>query len=384
MVAGQEHVESRPAVGIEPQGRLDYIDGLRALAALWVVVHHMIEVAEPRRLMNVPVLGWTVRSFGFGQFPVMVFLMLSGFCLYYPCVRRDVDSPQLTTSNGAFFARRWRRIAPPYLWAGAFCLALVAIPAFQGGHWVPLRELNWQIILSHLFFVHNLFPSTSGAIDYPMWSIGLEFQLYLLFPIAVWAVRRFGWRPVLAVTLALAVVTHAGYRHVPGGLGSIVRDGPLAYIEVLTLGMLAAWLTVRRRSVAPAWALVAVMILGAAAIRFGSGNGIVHDLATSAAAFALLMLCVNARGAATNVLSRPTLVKIGLFSFSLYLIHAPVLRVLEVGLGRLGIAGDWQFLALTVIGIPVILAVSYGFHCAFERPTMRPRQRAVAPVAAAV
>jgi len=52
-------------------------------------VHHAIETSIPAAALNVPVLGAVVASLFFGQFLVMVFLMLSGFCPYYPCVRKE-------------------------------------------------------------------------------------------------------------------------------------------------------------------------------------------------------------------------------------------------------------------------------------------------------
>jgi len=71
------------------RSRLEYIDGLRALAALWVALHHVAVTSVPSEMLKMPVLGPVVASLFFGQFPVMLFLMLSGFCLYYPYVRRS-------------------------------------------------------------------------------------------------------------------------------------------------------------------------------------------------------------------------------------------------------------------------------------------------------
>src|ERR1700682_4734605 len=76
--------------------RLDYLDGLRALAALWVALHHVIETSIPRTALSSPILGPLLGSLFFGQFPVMVFLMLSGFCLYYPYVRKNPTRPEFT------------------------------------------------------------------------------------------------------------------------------------------------------------------------------------------------------------------------------------------------------------------------------------------------
>jgi peptidoglycan/LPS O-acetylase OafA/YrhL len=378
------HAEAVVAARAQPVAqRVEYVDGLRALAAIWVVLHHTLEVAAPATLLRAPVLGPVVQSLAYGQFPVMVFLMISGFVLYYPCVRRNRESPRVTTTTAVFYRRRVRRIAPPYLWAGAFCLAMVAVPALQGGPWVPLRDIGWANIGAHLGFVHNLFRSSATSIDYPMWSIGLEVQLYVLFPLLVWAFVKLGTRVVLPATLVLAVVVYGTYKHMPAGIGFAVRSGPLAYLEIFALGMFAAAQTVRGRTMAPRWSWVVIAIAGFTAIRFGSGNGLVHDLATAAAAFSILMLCVGAGSATSRALSTRWLVGIGVFSYSVYLIHAPVLHVLDLSLDNLNVPNDLQFALLVAIGLPIILAVSYGFHRAFERPFMRTNTSAGAvPVAA--
>jgi peptidoglycan/LPS O-acetylase OafA/YrhL len=178
------------ALTIAPVRRLEYIDGLRATAALWVLFHHTIETCEPRVAMSMPVAGPVLSSLFFGQFPVMVFLMLSGFCLFYPCVKKNLPEPKLSVSYGSYLLRRGKRIAPPYLAALAFCVMMSFIPTLQVGRWKMVGPIDQWTILSHALFVHNLIPSHATKIDYPMWSIGLEWQLYLLFPLLIWAFRR--------------------------------------------------------------------------------------------------------------------------------------------------------------------------------------------------
>jgi peptidoglycan/LPS O-acetylase OafA/YrhL len=367
-----------------PAPRLEYIDGLRAIAALWVVLHHTIEVAEPRRLLGLPAVGPVVQSLSYGQFPVMIFLMLSGFVLYYPCVRRDPARPRLTTSVGTFLRRRYTRIAPPYLWVMGICLVLVAIPVFQSVAWIPLSDMTWPIVGSHLVFAHNLFPDYATRIDYPMWSIGLEFQLYLLFPLMVWAFLKMGGRVAVLASLTLAAVVFASYKHLPSGIGFALRNGPLAYLGIFALGMLAASITVRGVKLAPKWLWITLAVLGLGLVRFGSGNGFVHDVSTAAAGFAILMLCVDASAATCRTLSARYLVGLGFFSYSLYLVHAPVLHIMDVALDNLHVRPDVQFVLLVVVGLPVILAASYGVHLAFERPFMRTRRAPAAPRVAPV
>jgi peptidoglycan/LPS O-acetylase OafA/YrhL len=361
--------EERPQP-VVAASRLEYVDGIRALAALFVFFHHTIETAEPVRALSVPILGPVLKSLFFGQFPVMVFLLLSGFCLYYPCVRRNPGQPVLTTTFREYLKRRARRIGPPYLAAGVLCLVMISFPAMRVGKWVEAGDVNAGAIISHLLMVHNLFPAYSGRIDYPMWSIGLEWQLYLMFPLMIWGFRRFGGLRTIAAALAMTMGIRVLNHRLPSGAYAVLRDGPLAYLEIFGAGMLAAVVTVRGQRIAPRWVLSAVVIAGFATVRLGSSNGLIHDIAATAAAFCLLVLAVDPAGRVGRVLSTPWLVKIGLFSYSLYLMHAPVLHLCAMALRRLPLSADARFLILSVACLPIILAACYGFHLVFERPFM--------------
>jgi peptidoglycan/LPS O-acetylase OafA/YrhL len=358
--------------------RLEYIDGLRALAALWVAIHHAAETSVPSVILKTPVLGPVVASLFFGQFPVMVFLMLSGFCLYYPYVRGAVR-PSFS-GYAIFLRRRWTRIAPPFLWAIVLCLPLVAFPALNIGKWADVSTLDPYVIGSHLLLIHNLIPTHATKIDYPMWSIGLEWQLYLLFPLMVLAFRRVGAAATFGATLLIAAAIRATYRELPVPLGAVLHDGPFSYLEMFAVGMAAAALAIHGRQLLPKWVLGLTVLVGLAIVRLGTGNGLVHDLATAVAFFAVLQLALNPAGFVASFLGSSWLSRLGVFSYSIYLIHAPLLHLSWFTLRRLDFSDDLNFVLLVVIFLPFIVAASYYFHCVFERPFMRlPSNRASVP-----
>jgi peptidoglycan/LPS O-acetylase OafA/YrhL len=362
--------------------RLDYVDGLRALAALWVAVHHTVELSVPAKALNTPVVGPIVGSLFFAQFAVMFFLLLSGFCLYYPCATKNPDSPTLPLPYGTYLFRRAYRIAPPYLCALAFCLVLGAVPALQCGHWEGVGTTDAGVILTHLFFVHNLIVTHATKIDPPMWSIGLEWQLYLLFPFLVWLFRK--TRPVIALglLLAVAVVIRATFRGLPNVPSAILRAGPFSYLELFGAGMIAAHITVQRRTIAPRWVLGTMAALGFAVVRLGSGNGLLHDLGAGSAAFCLLLLAADPRSATARLLSRPMLVRIGVFSYSIYLMHAPLLQLFWFALRPLRLSADARCLVLVAGCLPIIVVLCHVFHRLVERPFMQRKPAAkVAPLA---
>jgi peptidoglycan/LPS O-acetylase OafA/YrhL len=352
--------------------RLDYVDGLRAIAALWVVLHHAAETSVPARTLSVPWVGPIVATLFFGQWAVIVFLVLSGFCLYYPCARKDPAQPRLSSGYGRYLARRWFRIAPAYVAACLLCLLMAAFPSLRTGRWQGTGPVYGATVVTHLLLVHNLFPAYATKIDYPMWSIGLEWQIYLLFPAVAWAFRRSSGLVVTAVLLVTASLIRLWHGQCPGALSTFFRDGPIAYLFIFSAGMLAASLIVRGHEVTSQAALGVVAVAAMTSVRLGSGNGLVHDVATCAAAFCILVLAARAGSATGRWLSAPPLVAVGVWSYSIYLVHAPLMHLCWLALLRLHLSADTTFAAL-LGALPPVIALSYGFHRLLERPFIRDR-----------
>jgi peptidoglycan/LPS O-acetylase OafA/YrhL len=190
----------RPVTGRPVPSRLAGIDGLRALAALWVVFFHIYAVSHVK-LSYIPGLDLFLRS---GSTGVSLFLVLSGFCLYLPfaggCTNRF--------RTGAFFRRRWRRLMPAYYASLPVSLALT----LAGGTRLGFPHLTWSQtafhILTHATMTYTFFPSTFYSLNGVYWSLGLEWQLYLTLPLLIWGIMRFGLRK----TATMAILCNVAYR----------------------------------------------------------------------------------------------------------------------------------------------------------------------------
>src|SRR5436853_2744435 len=99
--------------------RLPGIDGLRAIAALWVVFFH-IHAFSSAQFPQIPGFDFFLRS---GSTGVSLFLVLSGFCLYLPFAA----GKQGRFKTGSFFVRRARRLLPAYYCSLGLALALNVI-----------------------------------------------------------------------------------------------------------------------------------------------------------------------------------------------------------------------------------------------------------------
>jgi peptidoglycan/LPS O-acetylase OafA/YrhL len=139
--------------------RLRFVDGLRGLAALYVLLFHLGLNSDEVAGSYSPAVQVLRSVLGEGHLAVVVFIVLSGFSLMLPIARSGTG--RLTTSLLEFARRRVRRILPAYYAALALGLVLVLGYTALG----PLLSLKRQpvtgvlepgTIISHLLLVHNL------------------------------------------------------------------------------------------------------------------------------------------------------------------------------------------------------------------------------------
>ena len=354
--------------------RLDHVDGMRAVAALVVFLNHAYFQTWCYFYERFPPAPFAFLShwLAIGHLAVSVFIVISGFCLYLPLTRSE---GVLRGGAMPFLRRRARRILPPYFAALALSLVLIAtiIGEQTGSPWDASARVRGIDIASHVLLLQNVFGT--GRINYAFWSIALEWQIYFLFPLIAVLLVRIG--PLATVLASLAL----GYSFT---LSSVPRldHANFHYLGLFALGMAAARIcymgspeAVRRF---PWPAVTAAHLLTATALVFywDWRTAIAHwpmlDLIVGFGTAALLITAARSpAGLVTRAFSFPPLVSVGRFSYSLYLIHAPLLQVLWLyALKPLGIGDAAIYVALVLGGLPLILAASYAFFRAFEEPFM--------------
>ena len=354
-----------------PLGRLAGVDGLRAAAALWVVVFH-IRVFSGARLPFQP-LDFFVRS---GSTGVSLFLVLSGFCLFLPFAAGRYGR----FKTGSFLVRRARRLLPAYYCSIVLALGLnLAGGGNLGFTRLSAPEAAWQVA-THLTMTHTLFSNTFYALNGAYWSLGLEWQLYLALPLLIVAARRFGLVPALAVAvgvnvvyrLALALAGARGWIS-PGTLQSVVLPNllPGRWAE-FAFGMGIADLYARgsleRLPAVVRWAWVPMAALAAVAV----GLPLSH-LAFGAVFSLLLVAVLDTKGLVSRVFAWRPLVAVGIMSYSVYLVHQPLVQAMAFILRHdLGLSPTRSFVALIAL-LPVILAFAWVLFVLVERYTLTSR-----------
>jgi peptidoglycan/LPS O-acetylase OafA/YrhL len=360
-----------------PPQRLAGLDGVRGLAALFVVVNHVFLRAFPGYPVdNAP---FWAAGFIYGRFAVVVFIVLSGFSLALSPARRGWQLGGVSR----FAQRRLRRILPAYWAALVFSLAVAWLVAAPPGQGAP----DARSVVVNGLLVQNLVAAPSPNRSF--WSMAVEAQLYILFPVLLLMVRRFGAVVMLAaVTLVVATVGLAG-PHV-ARLDVFVIQSPPDLAALFAVGILAAGIvgvSGRHRSWPWAWlALAAAAPVLAAIWWMGSvwtlDNLFWVDLALGPAIACLLAGLATGRPAPLlRLLDARPMRSLGLSSYSLYLTHGPIVVVVyeQIVAGRVS-PGAPAFLVALALTLPLTVGFSRLFASVFERPFLHHR-RAGVPVA---
>jgi peptidoglycan/LPS O-acetylase OafA/YrhL len=369
-----------------PLARIDELDGLRGILALWVAILHIISWCGLAPLaFPVPQLIkrlWNESSQG----AVDTFIILSGFVISFLIHSRPQSYRQFMT--GRFF-----RIYPVYF----ICLLLgfCSIGPFQ----YLLHHVSWQAtnyfqpwltpaadaqmarpythLLAHLTLLfgvipEKILPNASVALLGPAWSITLEWQYYLVAPLLARLVYS------RAALLLLGLVGAGGFILAHFWSNSFL---PLKLPFFLVgIGSFHLYALAGRRKLPFNLAFAAVIVL-VIIIAFSSQW-------MALALWTLVMACLLmnqkdeapgsdpwARGLARlrRLLLHPILQQLGRISYPVYLIHLPIIIFLLLFLLHLqpAITSGMALTLLLLIGLPLILLAAWLLHQLVEKPLMR-------------
>ncbi len=176
---------------------IDCLDYLRGVAILFVFLYHCLGFSFDS--FSLPWNGWfpsfaTPNAFlmvlppSYGWVGVAIFFVVSGFCIH-------MSFEQQGREWTGVFIRRFFRIYPAYLLTLLVFALLFPITQldFSSGH------DGWSQLISHLLLIHNFNPLTTTGIDGPLWTIAVEVQLYLIYPLLLMLVAKSGWRRTMFV-----------------------------------------------------------------------------------------------------------------------------------------------------------------------------------------
>jgi peptidoglycan/LPS O-acetylase OafA/YrhL len=370
MATGAPPTLSRSRPGPDPSSTADRyvpaLDGIRGLAVLAVLAFHLGAPWAPGGFLG-----------------VSVFFTLSGFLITRLLLREAAGTGTIVLV--AFWARRLRRLLPAALLTIGLVLVFatvsptVAPDALRGDVLASLGYVaNWRFLAAGHSYA-DLFRAPSPLLHF--WSLAIEEQFYLLFPIVVWLVLRArpggaGSTRRLRVVLIIGVAASIAVGVVAGRAGDadfVYYSLPTRAAELLAGALLAtsvgAARLVGRR--APAWvtaagfAGLAALVLACVTTTRTSGWIVEGGLPLFALVSVGLVLAALAYGPFAAMLAVAPLRGLGLVSYGVYLYHWPVVQWLTPG--RVGFDG----VALAAVRVGVTLAIAVASYLLVELPVRR-------------
>jgi peptidoglycan/LPS O-acetylase OafA/YrhL len=340
--------------------RIGSLDSLRGIAALIVVASHM-------RLMFPETPAWIkyspLRVLIAGESAVTVFFILSGLVLYLALTSRDGGS------YWSFATKRFLRIYPPFcvailISAALWYLVNPAGPMLGVGNWANeyswhLRPV-WSVVLAHLAMTD---VQAWQSLDNVMWSLVIELRLSLIFPVIAVAVKR-DWRVALALgALISAACFYIERSFSPDWLFNPFQTGKYLYLFVI--GAVLAENSSQIIKVSQALSGRARLGLWCAALIPFSVNPIHFGGIPTAVGSALLVALSFADVKVRDALTASIPLWLGKISYSLYLIHVPILIATAHLLNT-----TIPMIYIVALAAVIALCASEIFYRTVERPSM--------------
>jgi len=335
------------------------LDGIRAIAVGLVILYHFGFAAVP------------------GDHGVLIFFVLSGLLITWLLLKEADRTGGVSLAQ--FYYRRALRILPAFYAFLGLALALLV---------VTKREVVWEQVWAAVLYVANYYNAThpegtgTRALNH-LWSLAIEEQFYLLWPLAFRSLRRNGARLTFALgaTISAIWVYRAGL-HLAGMNVRYIYSAFDTRADHLLIGCMTAVLlhggvinSFWRRVTARAWMPLVTCVMFAASAMYGHDHLTYRHVAgyaldpVLAAVGIVQMIALGSTRLWCWLNARPV-VWMGRISYSLYLYQ------------QLGVSRFVFPTAPTVVRFPACIAVTFGLaaasHYIIERPFLRLKERAVA------
>lgn len=347
------------------------IDFLRGVAILTVFQAHfiwyylpdyagMVNADSRHPMTRVILFNFLPRTIGWGG--VTIFVLVSGFLLHLGYLK---DRDRFTLRG--FYSRRFWRVYPPYL------LVLLAFSLFLEKDLFSSRP-GWITFLLHALSLQNLFARTYFSVNPTFWCLAAEVQLYLLYALFLYGRKRWGVKTMAGCTFLLSVAWQAVGMRV-NGLGASLpwtnaaislwfcwAAGALlgeAYYEGKRLW---AIFSARERLIAAGGLVLACCVAPL--------NALLQYAAVLIGVF-LMDWFLHAEKIPLHQWPARTIITIGLCSFSIFLVHQPLIQVLADLFNRSPLHYPGYRLVNGIAAALVIFFLSYAMYHFVELPSIR-------------
>jgi peptidoglycan/LPS O-acetylase OafA/YrhL len=344
------------------------LDGLRFYAFLGVFICHTLpfDGAFYRRFhLPIPWLWGAIAKSGAAG--VDLFFALSAFLITSILLREQEETGSISLRR--FYLRRILRIWPLY-----FLLIAVGVVL---AHTMAKQRLPWYYVAGYLLFVGNWVHAVFGrpeSICSPLWTVSIEEQFYLVWPLLMKMLRRRGMIVAAIVTFLLATVCRVGFM-LAGSSGGFIYYGSVCRCDSLALGILLALFADRlpRLTRRVRWLLLAVGLLAwiASSAWLNEQPGpvdirmVLGRLIVSVAAGAILYACLHSH---SRLVRGEWVVRLGKISYGLYMLHLTGILIM---LSLVHPAWGWQLLATKGLGFVMTVVLALASYRWIESPFLQ-------------
>ncbi|SDD49399.1 Peptidoglycan/LPS O-acetylase OafA/YrhL, contains acyltransferase and SGNH-hydrolase domains [Paenibacillus sp. UNCCL117] len=359
--------------------RYEELDSLRGLAALTVLINHL--------LILIPISMWTVtlikypviNIFWQGHSAVLFFFILSGFVLSLPFLRGSDQT------YAAYLIKRFCRIYLPYVIA--ITVGIIACLTLSNGTGFPglsvwfnktwTSKITPELVLNHYLFIGSY--NTDSFIP-AIWSLIHEMRISIVFPFIMLVVLRFNWIINISIALASSIIGYFFYylswHHKNLYVSVFDVFNSLEYLPMFILGALLAKyrekITSFLRKLSK-FSRMLLLLLGMVLYTYNSFLSeikLLHfaymdDWAISFGACLFIALSLSSNNLSRFLLTSPIRF-LGKTSYSMYLWHEVILfSLIHVFYGKIPL---WV-ISLSTIGSSLL--VSGVMYKIFEEPTIK-------------
>ncbi len=370
--------------------RIAFLDGLRGLAALYVMLGHARwllwegfsegYVTHPERYSLLgKIAAYASLSVYYGHQAVIFFFVLSGFVIHLRYSRALVnDQAHARFDLFPFLLRRLRRIYPLFIFA--MLLTLVMDQTGMAQHYpiyfhaTPYNLINLNITpdfslstgLANVFLI-PLSPAWGS--NGPLWSLRFEWWFYIIYP-AFWLISRYSLKIASVVVFVLCLFSLVGWLGPVSNVQTIFSAFPAWWLGALLADIYSGRLKLRFSRVAGLAGLFVVLPFLVAPLVVIDGS--VQDLLWALGFTGLLAACLAWQNSGRSLAYLERLRFLGNISYSLYVIHFPILAL--IGGWLMSQAPDHslpQDFTWIVIGSAVCMVAAYLAHRFVERPFLK-------------
>lgn len=353
------------------------LNGLRFFAAMIVAVSH---VELLKQYHGLPSAYENPVVYELGRLAVTLFFVLSGYLITFLLLKEKELTG--TIAVGAFYKRRILRIWPLY-----FLLVVLAFFVFPRIGAMQIPALTEELAVNLRFtlpmfvlFLPQLALSMFAPVPFaePAWSIGVEEQFYLLWPLLMRRFRSF----VLLATVVIVVILAARYgavamatanRHDSDALrvwNAVINYFYFTRIECMAVGGLFAWAVFRKKRALLAFVhhpLVQLATYGLIAyVLITSAGKPIFSYGWYAVLFGMLIVNVSTNPRSLVRLPARPFDFLGNISFSIYMFHEVAIQITIAVLGK-----QLSNPLLYATSLTLTLAIASAAYLWFERPFLR-------------